>query len=448
MAERPAPGLQSLMTPQHDGAPLLRALRRHDLIGFLINTMIGSGMLAGPARVYGIAGDWSFAVLAAAALLIAPLILVFADLGSRFTGTGGPYLYTRAALPGWLAFSSGWLLWISQVFSTATLSSLLVTYLAGFWPELSGGLPRAGVLIALGATVTYITLRGIKQSAGASNLFVVLKLAFIISFIAAGIAFVQPARLEIAAAAPPPITFAQAILIYIYAYMGFERAGVLAGEAKEPTRDVPMALLAALAIATVAYAGVLLVCMGVLDNPAATDRPLAEVGRLLFGPAGQAAISAGAAVVITGTIMVATVGMARMLLALSEQGQLPRVFGAVHASWRTPHVAILVSSTLAFGLAIASDLITTLTFSTATRVLCYILCCAALWRLAGRPDSPAPRFNLPGRRIFALASGAIFALVLVMGATKELPALGAVLAVGLVVMALTRLRKPAPVQAP
>ncbi|HEX7945588.1 MAG TPA: APC family permease [Phenylobacterium sp.] len=429
-------GTQALSHP-----PLLRALRRRDLIGFLINTMIGSGMLAGPAKVYGLAGDWSFAVLGVAALLIAPMILVFADLGSRFTGTGGPYLYVRAALPGWMAFSAGWLLWISQAFSTATLSSLLVSYLAGFWPVLGSGLPRTAVLVTLGLTVTYITLRGIRQSAGTSNLFVVLKVAFIVGFIVAGVAFVQPARLAIASAAPPPITFAQAILIYIYAYTGFERASVIAGEAKEPQRDVPMALLAALAIATVAYGGVLLVCLGVLDNPAANDRPLAEVGRLLFGPAGQAAISAGACVVVSGTILVATVGMARMLLALSEQGDLPPVFGAVHASWRTPYVAIIVSSSLAFGLAIMSNLITTLTFSTATRVLCYILCCVALWRLSRRPDAPAATFNLPARGVFAFVSAALFAIVLLLGATKELPALAAVLAVGLAILGLTRLNR-------
>jgi APA family basic amino acid/polyamine antiporter len=426
--------------PSHP--PLLRALRRRDIIGFLINTMVGSGMLAGPAKVFGLAGDWSIVMLLVAGLLIAPLILVFADLGSRFTGTGGPYLYVRAALPGWMAFSAGWLLWISQAFSTATLSSLLVSYLAGFWPVLGEGLPRAAVLITLGVTVTYITLRGIRQSAGTSNLFVVLKLAFIVGFIVAGLAFVHPARLEIATPPPPPITFAQAILIYIYAYSGFERASVIAGEAKDPTRDVPIALLAALAISTVAYGGVLLVCLGVLDNPAATDRPLAEVGRLLFGPAGQAAVSAGAAVVITGTIMVATVGMARMLLALSEQGQLPRMFGAVHPTWRTPHVAIIISSSLAYGLAIMSNLITTLTFATATRVLCYILCCVALMRLARRPDAPAARFNLPARGVFAFVSAALFAIVLIMGATKELPALAGVLVVGWVIQALTHLRRP------
>ena len=89
---------------------LIRALRRRDLVGLLLNAMMGAGMLAAPAKVYGLAGDWSFAVLAVSALVLIPLILCFADLGSRFSETGGPYVYARQALPPVFAFAVGWLL--------------------------------------------------------------------------------------------------------------------------------------------------------------------------------------------------------------------------------------------------------------------------------------------------------------------------------------------------
>src|SRR6478735_5656979 len=98
---------------------LVRALGRRDIIGILLNAMIGSGMLAAPAKVYAIAGGWSFLILMASALVMVPLVLCFADLGSRFSGTGGPYLYARSALPPAAAFSVGWLLWFSQAMSAA-----------------------------------------------------------------------------------------------------------------------------------------------------------------------------------------------------------------------------------------------------------------------------------------------------------------------------------------
>lgn len=403
--------------------------------------MLGAGMLAAPAKVYDLAGGWSFAVLGASALILLPLILCFADLGSRFTGTGGPYLYARAALPGWLAFAVGWLLWFSQALSVATLANLLVSYLAGFFPVLGGGLPRAGVIITLGLAFTAIILAGIRQSARASNVLIVLKVGFVLGFFAAGIAFVQPERLAATTATPGAVTFVQAVLIYLFAYSGFERAAVVAGEARDPKRDVPTSLLASVGLVTLAYAAVLLVCVGVLDDPAATDRPLAEVGRQLFGPAGQVAVSAGAIAVILGTILVITLSMPRMLLALAEQEQLPKGLGAVHPRWRTPHWAILLSSVLAFGSALMSDLLSSLTFATATRILGYILCCLALWRFSRRTDAPPAQFNLPARGPVALVTAALFTGVLAVGAAKELPALAVVLAVGFALLAFTARRR-------
>ncbi|MEW5684207.1 MAG: APC family permease [Pseudomonadota bacterium] len=417
---------------------LLRALRRRDLAGMMLNAVIGAGMLAAPSKVFDLAGTWSFALLGLAALLILPLILVFADLGSRFTGTGGPYLYARASLPGWVAFAVGWMLWISQALAIATLCNLLISYLSGFYPIVAQGPARAAVIVALGVGLTSIVLRGIRQSAAGNNALILIKAVFVAGFVAAGIGFVSVERLTVATPLPAGPTVLQAILIYLFAYTGFERAGVLAGETRDPRRDVPAAMFASIGAATAAYAAVLLVCVGVLDDPSLTDRPLAEVGRLLFGPAGQVAVSAGAVAVILGTILSVIIGMPRLLLALAEQGQLPAVLGRVHPRTQTPYVAILVSSGIAFAAALASDLLGALTISTAARMIAYILCCVALWRLAGDPGAPAAQFNLPARRPVSLITAAIFTGVLVFAATKELPMLAAVLVAGFVLLALSR----------
>lgn len=409
----------------------------------MLNAIIGAGMLAAPAKVYALAGGWSFLVLAVAALALLPLVLCFADLSSRFSGTGGPYLYARAALPPVPAFAVGWLMWFSQAMSVSTLANLFVTYLAGFVPALESGAARLALLGGLGVVLTGIVLVGIRQSARASNLLIVLKVGFVAGFAAAGVGFVQGGRLAPATPLPDAVTFAQALLIYLFAYSGFERGSVVAGEAKDPQRDVPFALIGGVVAVTFAYAAVLLVCLGVLDHPDANDRPLAEVGRQLFGPAGALAVSAGAVAVIVGTILVITISMPRMLLALLEQDQLPRWLGHVHPRWRTPHIAIVVSSVLGFGFAMAADLITALTMATAARLTGYVLCCIALWRMSRRADAPPPRFALPARGPIALATAALFTLVLALGAYKELPGLAVVLLIGLACLALSR-RAPSP----
>lgn len=404
----------------------------------LLNAMMGAGMLAAPAKVFGLAGDWSFIILVISALILIPLILCFADLGSRFSVTGGPYIYASEALPPVFGFSVGWLLWVSQAFSVATLSNLLVSYLAGFVPTLAGGWPRLALIAGLGVVLTTIILTGIRRSAGASNLLVLLKVSFVAVFLVAGVAFVQPDRLIATGVAPAPATLAQAILIYLFAYSGFERGSVVAGEARDPKRDVPVALMGSVAAVTLAYGAVLLICIGVLAEPAATDRPLAEAGRQLFGTPGAIAVSLGEGAVILGTILGIIISMPRMLLAIADRGQLPSQLGTVHARWHTPWIAILISSSLSFGFAMFSDVIGALTFATATRLVAYILCCIALFRMTCRSDSPPPVFRLPGAGVISLGTAALFSAVLALGAAKELPPLLVVLGIGLVLFRLTR----------
>lgn len=423
---------------------LVRALRRRDLTGLLLNAMMGAGMLAAPARVFGLVGDWGFVVLFASAAVILPLILCFADLGSRFGGAGGPYLYARQTLPPWLAFMVGWLLWISQGLGIATLSNLLISYLAGFAPVLADGVPRTAVILILAAALTGIVLIGIRQSAGASNLLIVLKSAFVVGFLIAGAAWIQPQHLIAEPPGPAPIAFAQAMLVFLFGYSGFERGAVVAGEAQDPQRDVPAALLIGLVVATLAYGAVMLICVGVLDNPSATDRPLAEVGRTLFGAGGGLIVSVGAVTVIVGTILGLVLTMARLLMALAHHGQLPDVIGRIHPEWRTPHWAVLASSVLGFGSALGSDLIGSLTFSTAARLAVYMICCFALWRLTRTPGAPAPRFSVPGAGPLALATIALFAGVLALGAMKELPLLAIASALGLAIFAAIGRGRTAP----
>jgi amino acid transporter len=397
---------------------LVRALTRRDLTGILLNAMVGSGMLAAPARVFDVAGGWSFVVLLASALSLSLLIACFADLGSRFAATGGPYLYVREGLSPGPAFASGWLLWISQAMSTATLANLFVSYLAGFVPALGEGGARLLVMAALGTVMTWIVLVGISPSARVSNGLIAVKVGFVLLFLLAGLPFVDLGRVEMGA--PPPLgDFAAAMLVYVFAYTGFERGAVLAGEARDPKRDVPVALALSLGIATLAYGAVLLVCIGTLADPAATDRPLADAGRLLYGSAGAVAVSAGAIVVILGTLFVIGIGMPRMLLALAEARQLPAGLAAVHPRWRTPHVAILLSGGLAYACAMASDLLTALTISTGARLVGYILSCVALWRMTRRADAPPAQFNLPAAGPIALLTAVLSTGVLLVGAVAE-----------------------------
>src|SRR6185503_13586497 len=123
---------------------LIRGIGRWDLVAFTINVIIGAGIFGLPSRIYGLTGAYSLLAYLVCALLITLIILCFAEVGSRFAETGGPYLYTRVAFGPIVGFEVGWLLWLARLTAFAALCNLVINYLGFFWPAASSGWWRAG----------------------------------------------------------------------------------------------------------------------------------------------------------------------------------------------------------------------------------------------------------------------------------------------------------------
>src|SRR6187399_2286672 len=144
-------------------APMLRReLGRWDLTAIGINQVIGGAVFAMPAALAAIVGGWSpFLIIGVgfASLLIA---LTFAEVASRFDGTGGPYLYTRAAFGRFPAFEVGWMQWFTRVASWASVINVLVSSLGFYWPSLTAGAPRTLVITSIIVVLAVVNIRGIR----------------------------------------------------------------------------------------------------------------------------------------------------------------------------------------------------------------------------------------------------------------------------------------------
>src|SRR5437660_8289715 len=131
-------------------APTLRrALGRWDLTAIGVNQAIGGAIFLMPAQVAAQIGAWSpiaFVLMGAASMSVA---LCFAEVGSRFEGTGGPYLYTRTAFGRFAAFEVGWMQWFTRASSQASIMAGIAVALGYYWPTVTSGLPRALVLAAV-----------------------------------------------------------------------------------------------------------------------------------------------------------------------------------------------------------------------------------------------------------------------------------------------------------
>ncbi|MGH7178248.1 MAG: APC family permease, partial [Tepidisphaeraceae bacterium] len=170
---------------------LVRGIRRWDLVALFINGVIGAGIFGLPATVYRLTGTCSLLAYAICAFLVVLIVLCFAELGSRFNETGGPYLYTRRAFGPIVGFEVGWLLWLARLTAFAALCNLFVQYLAYFVPVVADPAGRAITITLIVLTLTTVNIVGVRASALVGDVFTVAKLIPLVLFAVAGLCFMR-----------------------------------------------------------------------------------------------------------------------------------------------------------------------------------------------------------------------------------------------------------------
>ncbi len=374
----------------------------------MVNSIIGSGIFGLPSlitRQLGAAGPTAWV---AAAVFSGIIMLCFAEVASRFTATGGPYLYARVAFGRFTGILMGWLTWLVRLASAAANANLFVIYLAEFWTHAQAPISRVIVLTALIGMLTLINYVGVKAGTQLSNVFTVAKLLPLLVFIFMGGIYLvgHHQRVPLSIANTGSGSWLDAMLLMVFAYGGFEGALLPMGEAKDPRRDAPFALITALVTCAVVYTLVQVVVMGVLANSAASDRPLAAAAHVFMGNVGTAFISVGALLSIYGYLSSMILNTPRLTFALAEQGDFPGIFAAVHPRFRTPYVSILVFAALLWGLAFTGSFQWNVVLSAIARLFYYGIVCAALIALRRRAPGEA-RFRLPAGPILAAAGIAL-----------------------------------------
>ena len=359
---------------------LRRVLGRWDLTAIGINQVIGGAIFLMPSQVAAQIGTWSpiaFVLMGLASLTVA---LCFAEVGSRFDSTGGPYLYTRAAFGRFVGFEVGWMQWFTRAASQASVMAGIALALGYYWPVVTAGWPRALVLIGVTAGLTWVNARGIRQSAWLVNALTIGKLLPLTLFILAGLRYVDPGAL----AALPPITlrqFSTAALLMIFVYGGYDVIPVPAGEALDPRRHVPFALITTILVVMAVMTLTQIAAQAVLPDLAVHATPIADAAAVSLGSIGALLVGLGSVLSMTGNNAGQVLSGSRMLFALAEHGELPAFFGRVHARYRTPANAVLFTSVVAVVLALTGSFAKLAVVSALARLVMYVGVSAATLRL-------------------------------------------------------------------
>ena len=403
------------------GEPQLRReLGRWDLTAIGVNQVIGAAVFAQPALLAAQAGAWSPWMVAAIGLASMLIALSFAEVGSRFDGTGGSYLYTRAAFGRFAAFEVGWMMWFTRAASWGAVIGVLATYLGYYWPAVTAGWQRGVLITAIILVIAVINIRGIRLSSTVVNALTVSKLLPLVVFIVAGLFAIDPARL----APDQSLTLATVSstgLLLIFGFGGYEVIPVPAGETKDARRAVPFALVLTILIVAVVMTLAQVVAVGTLPGLTSSKTPLADSAAIFLGGAGAALMTFGATASASGNNMGQALSGPRNLYALAEHGDLPAFFARVHPTFRTPVNAIIVTSAVALTLALSGTYAALAVVSAISRLVVYLFTCAATLRLR-RPQFahrvPPATFVVPGGSVIP-SLAIVIALAILAGATGQ-----------------------------
>jgi amino acid transporter len=424
--------------PETTREGLIRAVRKWDVVALTVNGVLGAGIFGLPAVAFARLGVYSLLAFVVCGAAVALITLCFAEVASRFKTTGGPYLYAREAFGPLVGFQVGWTTWITRVTSFAANINLLVAYLGFFIPPAQAGLGRAVTLLAIIAFLTLVNVLGIRDTTKVGNALTFAKLAPLALFLASGAFFIDPAAFALPAQPPAFGEFSSAMLLLIYAFVGFEMTIIPAGEMRDPQRDQPPGLLLGMAFLIALYLSIQVVAIGTLPELAASDRPLSDAAARFMGSIGGGVIAAGAMVSILGNLGVIMLVSPRLLFAMAERREMPRFLGRVHPNFRTPHFAIYATSAVVLALSLTGTFVYAATMSVVARLLVYAVTCAAVPAFRRRADVAAARFHVPGGGVIAALAMLVLVWLAAQISADQAFAMGVAVLLGFGIYAVSR----------
>jgi APA family basic amino acid/polyamine antiporter len=372
-----------------------REISRLGFAAIALNGVIGAGIFALPAVAAARSGNFSPWLFLFCAVLIMSVVLCFSRAASFVSDTGGPIQYAGQAFGPFAGFQTGWLTYIGRLAALGANIKLMVIYAGWFWAPLESGLIHQLAVALMFIILAASNIVGVRRSMAVVFVFSAMKLAPLILLVLVGLSQVQPGLL-LESGLPEISTFGETVLVLLYAFVGFESAVVLAGEARNPRQDIPRALTITVLTITVFYFLIQWISISTLPGLAGSKTPLADVAAVVLGASGATLLTFGAVFSIGGNCSASMLSAPRMTYALARMGSLPQWFGAVHPRFHTPVNSIVFYAVVALGLALSGNFVWLAVVSTLARLLSYILSVAALPVLEKTMEPTKDQFRLPG----------------------------------------------------
>ncbi len=397
-----------------DSPGLVRRLGLFDTTMIVMGGIVGSGIFMNP---YVVARQVHSPFLILGVWVIGGIIalgggFVWAELAARRPHVGGQYVYLREAFHPLAAFLYGWVLLL--VIQTGGMAAVAVTF-ARYFVALTGAPVADGVVAVLAlAVLTGINCLGVRAGSTAQSILMVFKILAIVSLVACGLWLAgkpSPESALTGAWLDRPASFdlvtaiGAAMVPVLFAYGGWQTACFVAGEIREPRRNLPRGLIIGVCGVIALYLGVNFVCVRVLGTAglAATTTPASDVMRAALGETGEKLIAAGIAISTLGFLSQSMLTAPRVYYAMAEDGLFFRSVGRIHPRTRVPAVAIILQGACAIVIALSGRYEQILNYVVSMDFIFFGLSAACVFALRGRDggsrEGTASGYNIPGHPV-------------------------------------------------
>ncbi|MGQ7310668.1 APC family permease [Microbacterium arabinogalactanolyticum] len=353
--------------------PLARRLSLADAVSIGLGSMIGAGVFAVWAPALGAAGSGILIALAIAAVVAFCNATSSAQLAAVHPVSGGTYAYARAEIGPWTGFVAGWCFVIGK---TASCAAMAMTFAAYAAPE--GW--RTPVAVIAVAALAAVNCFGVTRTAMLTRILVVVSLLGLAVVVAAG--FSNSAN---ATPAPLPDATAYGVLqgagLLFFAFAGYARIATMGEEVVDPARNIPRAIVLALAGAVVVYVVIALsVTLTLGADAVGSAHPVADVAAAAGWTWAGPVVRIAAAAASLGALLALLTGIGRTTLAMAREADLPRWLAAIDPRWQVPRRAEITIGLIVIAVVLIADLRGAIGFSSFGVLLYYLLANASAWR--------------------------------------------------------------------
>lgn len=336
---------------------LLRRLGLFDAVMLVMGGIVGSGIFINPYVVaeqvhtpFLILGAW-----AAGGAVALSGAFVYAELAARRPEVGGQYAYLREAFHPSVAFVYGWVLLL--VTQTGGMAAVAVTFSRYFLEITHATISEGAVAATALALLTVVNCFGVRAGSTVQSVLMVLKIVAIGALVVAGFLLVKPVVQSSALLDHPfSITgFGAAMTPVLFAYGGWQTSSFVAGEMKDPSRDLPRALLIGVVAVIILYMSVTFVCLRTLgaEGLAATKTPASAVMRAALGERGATFIAMGIAISTLGFLSQGMLTAPRVYFAMAKDGLFFRSVAWLDPRTAAPVVAVALQGVVAVIIALS-----------------------------------------------------------------------------------------------